>query len=1295
MPILFTRLLITLLFFTASVFATSPGFDQIEGSEWETTVEPAEASIPIPTPRPRPEPAPRRGPQDLPDPGIGANEWGRSAKRKLEDWASRIPVMDLIDLKDMVEFGNRAQVQFLRQNLKTIINPPQDQEQRVARAQRFGKNLTHTAGKIRDSHKSHLHLSFHELVDFRVKGWGDHQDDSDDVFIMRDLLYLLQDGIDKVGGEYLELVKKRLVDVLSYGLRAHGRDGGRTGAEVLRGIQTIRNARNAREVWAALPYQAIASNRPGYGRFKDAFEWVNGITTFFLLNYRRIYGIEMIFYWAEEEELLSNLRKIGSLNEDLDISAVERSLEGSAGRLSIYDMSQNVVREPYFRDLALSACTAFGDVLTDKDTLRQHLGYLKHRVGLFLQSDAYRELIAQKQSEESQGVLDEFSEGESLSSQVDPLRKIVSVDGVDLSEEQRNEFRESTGLDLDDVIATNGDRGELRDLILREFPDAATNPDTAREKTRAVEQALVRIADSEETAATLGRAADKKVADTLVQGQGDSELFEIRDGKVVFSTTALSQILSGGDTSGVQGAHETFSESLKGARETLGRARSVSSQLDGARDEVRTLIEDLESMGSSEEGRPASESVVAEVREIQSRLSSIGREVTSSHRELEALQRDYVIAKRKLLEKLGLNEEDFTGDATELNEAVQNYLKELAFSDEDLNAKARELFALLSAVQEGAQKISGLAEDIERQNRVVAMLRGQLERISRTAREEIGELSEQSRELQVRHKGLYTSAHYLSDDEISLIREKASMWAQIDGDLANQFALKYLTGYIKEGDTRENFIESIRFHSFEQNSISFDLTLVSRSYGDSWDSVQERQTLSLKVLPKVVKDEENNFDFVIQELHLQKEGEEKVALSTELGTVLDSTLALINQMVDGLNYQPYKELRFRYYSHLSTLRIHNGLPIFESFPNFKVHFIELLAGKISLYGDVSGKKLGEFVGKGTVMEKGETVGESEQGQIQSRIDQAFEVSREGKSDFGDFGDEATESFSQQLRDSSIQPIGAAKVRVHQDLINDFYVGMREGYLSKGIRPITDTSPAGRTSALFNGLHIAKIDFKNAGNVDLFFKGNLQTISKETSSFYSRAISIIAPWQGMRQGLHEGASNVVSFFTFGYVKIEVDPADYKVPSGEFAIQLSGASSFSEPTLNLSFDRLSLYDPAEPGALQPYVKLVRATAAVTRLVGRLRDGIIAGLNWIPGVDIQTSGENLDEVLLTFVAHMLANSINEGVSDLEVKPRNYKSYDISFKDFELIKDIKTRLERIDVSQGNLEIDAQINPE
>ena len=115
---------------------------------------------------------------------------------------------------------------------------------------------------------------------------------------------------------------------------------------------------------------------------------------------------------------------------------------------------------------------------------------------------------------------------------------------------------------------------------------------------------------------------------------------------------------------------------------------------------------------------------------------------------------------------------------------------------------------------------------------------------------ELPELIKNREILEERHALIYKRDSYLTQDEEDRIKEQASMSAEFDEDVANQYASRYLIGFLRMGDTQTTSIEGIRFHSFTQNTISFDLTLKNIQLDDNWESAEIVKLLPLRLAKK-------------------------------------------------------------------------------------------------------------------------------------------------------------------------------------------------------------------------------------------------------------------------------------------------------------------------------------------------------------------------------------------------------------------------------------------------------------
>ena len=75
------------------------------------------------------------------------------------------------------------------------------------------------------------------------------------------------------------------------------------------------------------------------------------------------------------------------------------------------------------------------------------------------------------------------------------------------------------------------------------------------------------------------------------------------------------------------------------------------------------------------------------------------------------------------------------------------------------------------------------------------------------------------------------------------------------------------------------------------------------------------------------------------------------------------------------------------------------------------------------------------------------------------------------------------------------------------------------------------------------------------------------------------------------------------------------------------------------------------------------------------------------------MKISGENLDEVIFSYIAKMLVSQINQNIDGIVITPRTYKSYGLVFDDFTLIPDVSTTIEDIKVKKNFLELKSRLH--
>ena len=205
---------------------------------------------------------------------------------------------------------------------------------------------------------------------------------------------------------------------------------------------------------------------------------------------------------------------------------------------------------------------------------------------------------------------------------------------------------------------------------------------------------------------------------------------------------------------------------------------------------------------------------------------------------------------------------------------------------------------------------------------------------------------------------------------------------------------------------------------------------------------------------------------------------------------------------------------------------------------------------------------------------------------------------------------------------------------------------------------------------------------------MLFEGDFRKISGSTNRFYSLINGIASPYLGIKHGIARAGSRLIKFVTFGKVNVEVDPNDYRSPSGKFSIFLSGKSSFREGKTFLDFDTVSLYDPVHQGALQPYLGTAKVVMSVTRAAGWLYSQLLRMIDKIPGINIEQPQNRLDHILLTWLAANLAHQIDSQIDDLDLEVTSFNSYNLRINDFEIVEGVDTQITHVQIENEMIEI-------
>ena len=815
-----------------------------------------------------------------------------------------------------------------------------------------------------------------------------------------------------------------------------------------------------------------------------------------------------------------------------------------------------------------------------------------------------------------------------------------------------------------DLAATGGDREKLRILVQKSIP-AGENPEGANARVQAIHSAARKLSRSGALDDAVESARDQKVENSLEK----SPYFTVKNGRLVLNGAIFQKLEKGVDAQQVDKAYKSFKIELSDTQSRLANLKSLSQELQGSINDIEFLTKDLSSMGVHLENN-SQDSYANEARDIGLQMDALTRESREAIKNLENLEEKFEHARDRLATVLQISSKELEGSAQDLTAKIVAHLGRSAFDDQKLAGDLDETLGLLSEINEAAIEVQKLSDTIATNRKGLSKLSKRLLDRIQLALKGKDFSAEHAANLKKMHADLYPRVHYLNESEREEVQALAPMAAHIDSAMANAFASKYLSGFIRKSNQSKNRVESVNFTHIDEEVLRVEVILAYVEMSPDFSETEVRKRISLDLVPKVVKTENDHFDFIIRSLSLARDGSEKVELKTEFGIILESTMSLLNQLVEQLNDTPYAQLRFDYYPHLSLLRVKNGIPIFSSFPNFKISDIELEEGKIHLFGGVPGEELGQFIGK--------SLGGGSSSKVNSIDDRSSEPTN-------------PEDFEKTGEQEAL-PQGDVAVRISQKLINDFYGGFRSGFLSHHEQDVNNTSLEGRVVSLFRGLEEFNMDYLPEGEVNAYLRGDLKEISKETADFFQQAVTIIAPFQGFRKGLKQGASHVIRFITFGKVEIEVNPDDYKVPSGEFAITLEGNSRFVDPALEMNFANLSLYDPVHHGALQPYIKLVKVAASVARVTGKVRDGLKSVVNLLPGVEMEIKGDNLDEVIFSYIAKMLVSQTNQNISGVKITPTSYKNYSLQFQEYQLIDGVTADIVGVEIIDNNLLIESRI---
>ncbi len=1202
------------------------------------------------------------------------NLWGRSLNfensnksdlsEAFTDWADRVKVSMGITPRDATSISTRKELYALRKFLSKFVNYEQSDKnhaeaKKLNRRYNYFLHLERLADKLNKKGWSSQFMTVNQVMKLHSQSWSSKTNRTDDILNVRDILHALYSSIEQLGGSvkapFLDRFRTKIYQLVSIAIRVQSKSSSDEKAQYL--LQEWEKLRTSEKPSKVLdfPWSEIANNQFGLGRFKTAISYAMTLANYFQLTYRQFFSVETMMWFGENAQMLSALDQLYSVRGEISLLEIENSYTADKGRLTITELVRFTRNQPQFRELARVLYTRYLDSLSEQSVIKEQVIAMRDKVLKIRSMQRIEQLIADKNEHEIKEVLDNFEQRTDIAKLLSPLLMIENTDGVDFTDIQKNEFFTNTGLQYSKIIQTGGDRDKLIRVVRETFPQRSSDPEFVKDVLQKVSDEIQRQTNTEATLGLLETARYRHIVTQVIQEPGATELFEVREGTLVVKTIVLKAIREGDSSGLVDLAFDKFNNEFIDTEKKLEGADVLSVKLNKEYHRIEFLEQELKLLGQRVSATE-SEGVSEKIKSWQNQLRAEQSKVRNNLRDLESLGNKFDLLRSRLAQLIGAKSQLILTDTNYLNTVLQSYLKRLLSNGRNFQTSIKAVINLLAELKEKSNEIKNLADSISASRNEVRKIALKIDIMGDSLSEKLPLLKERRALLEERHSLIYRKVSYLSVEEQNHIDQNASMTAEFDENVANQYASKYLIGFIRKGDTQNTVVENIRFHSFGGSSISFDLTLMNTQVSEDWEKVERRQTISLKVSPKVVKSEPDNFDFEIQSLVLRKEGEDPVELKTGLKLVLESTLDLLNLLVKALNDTPYRKLKFKYFPHLETIRVINGLPIFESFPNFKVDFIKLLNKKIYIYGDVSGERLGSLVGKGLVMTKGKKI----------------QVDREDSKSKEDF---------KRMESQGSFVVGQAKIRINEKLINDFYKGMRRAVIS-------EKSSGTHDFMFFEGLQKAEIYFEENDEVNMLFKGDFRTISKSTRRFYSLINGIASPYLGLKEGLARAGSGLLRFVTFGKVNVEVDPKNYRSPSGEFAIFLAGQSKYQQETLNVNFDTVSLYDPVHMGALQPYLGTAKVIMTVTRAVGWLYKQLVKMIDAIPGLNVQTPKNRLDHMLLTWLVANLAYQIDSKVQDLNIEVKSFKSFELELNDFELVEGVETKVAEIKIFDQTMEI-------
>ncbi|MCO4782320.1 MAG: hypothetical protein KC646_08330 [Candidatus Cloacimonetes bacterium] len=1231
---------------------------------------------------------------------IGA-DYGSKAERKRKNWLKTRPIGQSLSLTKFIQKSNYQELLALDKVLVKLVsdkNEGTNYKEFFEHSEHTRKNWIDKGGKRQ---KLLSNYTLKEFEDLRTDGWFDKQSDTVDIYLTYNFMSSLRET-------YKELQSRKVQANMIKELYSQ------THRLILGLLPTYNQSKNNRAAlskaqmdqhflkpWAAFkeidsktgikgfPWNNISSSKRGYSPFKEAFKHSASYLLYINLYKHHLRGVRELFSFSENQQVQDDLALLKSFHGKVNYSKIDGGdclVKGSSlvkafkkGRSLIYT-SKNLVFLLY---------KSYAQHIYRASYINDHLLDRKARLHTAIMQQDISGQIQAGNTATSKAEIKNLASDETIQNNSKVLAQIYSVEGVILSEELLQKFQKQTDFTLAEFASTNGSEKELIQLLTDDMQGDFQKPEVVRERAKKISSAIYALSKDKDFQQALEQAKNTKAIDFVENTETGKELFDTDDKKITIKPEILLRLVHGDDA---KTSNINLEENMSKAAQNLSRVEDVSSDLLMYKESLAALEKDFLEIGEDVE-TPSIQRYITSSKRMQATIVELSASIEDDLTEFEELKAKFQAVQKDLTSTLGLTNNEWT--QVEFVESVTQWLKDKIFK-EDLESQANLLFSKLSSLNAMSSKIQQLANKINKNVAQIESSQAKLLRYLKLSKANLSTASQSEQELKRKHLELYRKVSYHTSAQKDFIKKSAPMQASFDGSLANAFVQKYLVGFIEKGNTNNNYIKKINFHKFTQNSIVMDISYVETEEKYNMDTGEKEVTeksneLSLELSPKVVKNKKNTFDFNILKLSMS-DGSEYIEYQNELSI-------LLNPLVAVLNSTPYKNLRFSFFENSNTLRVYNGIPILKSFPNFDIRLIELLSKKVFVYGGVSGKQLGDLVGSGlkiggkesqSLVNTPATVESSEpSGETPVTSDQQDEP-------IASFPSEDELAKWDQVVEKPAEISGKVKVKVRDDLLNDFYQGFRVGIAKLARKenwPWLKKDVNSRLRNIFSSLNTVHLDFKDQGKLEILFKANLQTLSPETSSFYSTALSVISPYEGLKEGLAQGWSNVVYVSTIGFVDIKVDPNDYKVPSGAFALSLSTKSTWAGDQFDMKFDKISLMDPHAPGALQGWIKLAKLGSKAVRFAGDFKEGTLKALNYLPGVNFKIQEGNLDELLLSTLAGNIVSQMNTKIEDLQIDALAYDHYSLKFKYFSLVEGSKASIDRISITKGFFEIESSLS--